>query len=60
MNINIDGYDDRARFARPMVKQMERFPMLNMVGRPWTEEAKQAMADYIDLVENSSKELTTA
>ena len=60
MNINIDGYDDRARFARPMAKQMERFPMLDMVGRPWTEEAKQAMADYIDLVENSSKELTTA
>ena len=60
MNINIDGYDDRARFARPMAKQMKRFPMLPFVQRCWTEEAKQAMADYIDLVENSSKELTTA
>ena len=59
MNIDIQDYDSDARFARPMVKQMERFPMLDLVGRPWTEEAKQAMADYIDLVENSSKELTT-
>ena len=60
MNIDIQDYDSDARFARPMVKQMERFPMLNLVGRPWTDEAKQTMAEYIDLVENSSKELTAA
>jgi hypothetical protein len=59
MNIDIEDYDSDARFARPMIKQMERFPMLDLVVRHWTEEAKQAMADYIDLVENSSKELTT-
>jgi hypothetical protein len=60
MNIDIEGYDSKARFARPMAEQMKRFPMLPFVQRCWTEEAKQAMADYIDLVENSSKELTTA
>ena len=60
MNIDIQDYDSDARFARPMAKQMELFPMLNLVGRPWTDEAKQTMAEYIDLVENSSKELTAA
>lgn len=53
--------DLKARFERPLNAEIKKYPMLysNVLNTLWGEDQKQAVADYIDLVENSTKELTT-
>jgi hypothetical protein len=53
--------DLKARFEKPLNDEIKKYPMLysNVLNTLWGDDQKQAVADYIDLVENSTKELTT-
>jgi len=53
--------DLKARFEKPLNAEIKKYPILysNVLNTLWGEDQKQAVADYIDLVENSTKELTT-
>ncbi len=53
--------DLKARFEKPLNAEIKKYPILysNVLNTLWGEDQKQAVADYIDLVENSIKELTT-
>lgn len=54
--------DLKARFEKPLNAEINKYPILcsNVLNALWGEDQKQAVADYIDFVENSTKELTNA
>jgi hypothetical protein len=53
--------DTKARFEKPLNKELKKYPLLHagVLNHLWSDDQRQAVADYIDLVENSTKELTT-
>jgi hypothetical protein len=58
-NTNLDL---KARFEKPLNAEIKKYPILcsNVLNTLWCDDQKQTVADYIDLVEISTKELTTA
>lgn len=52
--------DTKARFEKPLNEELKKYPLLHagVLNHLWSDDQRQAVADYIDLVENSTKELT--
>lgn len=59
---NVQKIDTKSRFEKPLNDELKKYPLLHagVLNALWSDDQRQAVADYIDLVENSTKELTTA
>ena len=58
---NAQKIDTKSRFEKPLNDELKKYPLLHagVLNGLWSDDQRQAVADYIDLVENSTKELTT-
>lgn len=58
---NSQKIDTKARFEKPLNEELKKYPLLHagVLNSLWSDDQRKAVADYIDLVENSTKELTT-